>query len=49
LVAVYYRQLLSIPAALVSVVIDKRYLQDHMDSAKLHRKAWGVGRGSWTD
>jgi hypothetical protein len=40
LVAIYYRQLLSIPAALVSVVIDKRHLQDYMDSAKLHRKAW---------
>lgn len=25
---------------LVSVVMDKRYLQDYMDSPKLHRKAW---------
>ena len=40
LVGTYYNQLLSIPAALLSVVIDKRYLQDYMDSSKLHRKAW---------
>lgn len=40
LVQTYYDQLLSIPAVLVSVVMDKRYLQDYMDSPKLHRKAW---------
>jgi hypothetical protein len=40
LIKTYYRQLLSIPAAIVSVVIDKRYLQNFMDASKLHRKAW---------
>jgi hypothetical protein len=40
LINTYYKQLLSIPAALVSVVIDKRYLQDYMDASKMHRKAW---------
>lgn len=40
LVSTYYRQLFSIPAVLISIIIDKRYLQDHMDPAKLHRKAW---------
>ncbi len=40
LVSTYYSQLLSIPAVLMAVVIDKRYLQDYMDSSKMHRKAW---------
>jgi len=40
LVQTYYSQIVSIPAVLVSVVVDKRYLQNYMDSAKLHRKAW---------
>lgn len=40
LVEIYYTQLLSIPTVLISVVIDKRHLQNYMDRAKLHRKAW---------
>ena len=40
LVATYYNQLFAVPAVLVSVVIDKRYLQGYMDASKLHRKAW---------
>ncbi len=40
LVATYYNQMLAVPAVLVSVVIDKRYLQNYMDASKLHRKAW---------
>lgn len=40
LVETYYAQLLSVNAVLVSVIVDKRYLLDHMDAAKLHRKAW---------
>lgn len=40
LVAMYYDQLFAVPAVLVSVVVDKRYLQEYMNVSKMHRKAW---------
>jgi len=40
LVETYYSILDNLPVRLFSVIVDKRYLRDHMDRNKLHRKAW---------
>lgn len=40
LVETYYRGLETLPVRLFSVVVDKRYLREHMDRHQLHRKAW---------
>lgn len=40
LVDIYYDQLDKAYAVLISVVMDKRHLQEYMDASKLHRKAW---------
>ncbi|MCE5228688.1 DUF3800 domain-containing protein [bacterium] len=36
----FYRQLAYHRMQVFCVVLDKRYLADHMDQAKIHRKAW---------
>lgn len=40
LVETYYKSLENIHLRIFTVIIDKRYLRDHMDRQKLHRKAW---------
>lgn len=40
LVDLFYRQLQHHNMSVFAVVVDKRYLHDYLDSAKMHRKAW---------